>query len=478
MILTIKQLKRLIYLSLYKIIDNLQLVFLPLIIVPFVVILLSMNVEKQYANHATILIEESSLLNPYLDKLEFSFELSKRIDALRTLVLSRKSLNEIINEVEYFKKPKSPDEINKLQKDLERSVSISLVGDELVYINFKWNERDQMKEILSLLVEKFIEKLLAPTKASLDSSELFFKKQLLEIRKELEGAEDKLAKFKRENRDTLPELLNINQGTLTSLEQKKQEKSIELSGAKAGLKTLKLQLSKTNPIMGKIEEQIIELELEIETLRAKYTDNHSILQIKIKKINKLKERKKELKTNNTKMNIDSLWQIANTLPFGANKNKGALLLSQLINLEKSNNNLAQLENEIKMITEQIAVISKRLSSSSEIDKSLRQLQRDYKVKQDLYSKMLERYEMSKVTGKLVKYEGPDKVKTIERAYSPTTPINNSIIINSIIGIFLGILTSITITFVLVIGDLRVIDLDTIKKISGKSVLTKLPIIKN
>ena len=357
-------------------------------------------------------------------------------------------LNEVINEVGFFKDLNDIEERNKLQKKLERSVSISLVGDELVYINFKWNKREQMKEILSILVEKFIEKLLAPTKSSLDSSEIFFKNQLIEIRKDLEGAEDKLAKFKRENREALPELLNINQGALATLEQKKQGKLVELSGAKAGLETLKVQLSKTNPVMGKIEEQIIKLESDIEILRVKYTDNHSILQIKLSKLKKIIERKNELKKENKKMNIDSLWQIANTLPFGTNKKEGALLLSQLINLESSTNNLVQLENEIKMLTKQISVVTERLLSSSEIDKSLRQLQRDYKVKQNLYSKMLERYEMSKVTGKLVKYEGPDKVKTIERAYSPTIPINNSIIINSIIGVFLGLLTSITITFVL------------------------------
>ena len=43
-------------------------------------------------------------------------------------------------------------------------------------------------------------------------------------------------------------------------------------------------------------------------------------------------------------------------------------------------------------------------------KQLRKLERDYDVKQSLYKDMLSRYEMAKVTGKLVKYEGPDKVK--------------------------------------------------------------------
>lgn len=478
MVLTIKQIKRLLYLALYKMVNNVYLVFLPLLIVPLIVFIISINVEKQYANHATILIEESALLNPYLDSLEFSLELSERIDSLKTLVLGRKSLTEIIKENNLIKNKKNNEEMQKIQKKLRNSISISMVGDELVYIHFKWNKRNEMEGILSSLVEKFIEKLLAPTKASLDTSKEFLKLQLKEIRKDLELAEDNLAYFKNKNRDSLPELLNLNQGSLRTLEQKKQEKKIELSGAKASFKILKEQLSKTNPIMGNIEEKIMKIKSEIEILRLRYTDKHSKLQLRLKKLELLENKKKELKEKmqNAKTDIDSLWQIANTLPFGSDKNDGALLLSQLIALEKANNEIMQLENQIKLLSEQINKITKRLSTSTEIDKELRQLERDYKVKQQLYDEMLERYEMSKVTGQLVKYEGPDKVKTIERAYSPTTPINNSVVMNSILGIFLGLLTSITITFVLVIGDLRVKDIDTIEKIANKKILTKIPII--
>ena len=100
------------------------------------------------------------------------------------------------------------------------------------------------------------------------------------------------------------------------------------------------------------------------------------------------------------------------------------------------------------------------------------------MKQTLYSEMLERYEMAKVTGQLVRYEGPDKGKTIERAYSPTSPINQSLVVSIILGIVLGLFSAAALTFVAMITDLRVRDEATIETIAGQRVLTKLPIVND
>ena len=62
-----EQIKRLLYLALYAVYTRAKLFVLPLLIVPVVVIVLAATSQKQYTNHATILIEESALLNPYLD---------------------------------------------------------------------------------------------------------------------------------------------------------------------------------------------------------------------------------------------------------------------------------------------------------------------------------------------------------------------------------------------------------------------------
>ncbi|MEI8669426.1 hypothetical protein P4S65_14895 [Pseudoalteromonas sp. B131b] len=270
-----EQIKRLLYLTLYSVYTRAKLFILPLLIVPSVVIILAVTAQKQYTNHATILIEESSLLNPYLDDLSFSFDLSNRMAALRTLVISRKVLIAVAKETGLISETATSAEIEKIHQELSQALSLSLVGDELVRVNFIWHDQTKMKMVLEKVVEKFIESLLAPTRASLDTSEQFFYQQLVSLRDELEVSEESLAMFKTKNSNTLPAVLHSNRQTFDKLLSDQQQKSIVLSGAQAKLKALTTKMGQANPILGRIEEKIIAVESELSFLKTRYTEKHS-----------------------------------------------------------------------------------------------------------------------------------------------------------------------------------------------------------
>ena len=473
-----EQIKRLIYLGLYALYTRIKLFIIPFCIVPIVVIALGLSAQKQYTNHATILIEESALLNPYLDDLSFSFQLSDRMAALRTLVISRKVLIAVAKETQLIAEDATPKQVEEIHQKLSKALSLSLIGDELVRINFIWHDQSQMKPVLEKVVEKFIERLLAPTKASLDTSEQFFFKQLDSLREELELSEEALADFKTKNRNTLPDVLHSNRQTFDSLLSEKQQKLIALSGAKAKLNALVSKVGQANPILGNLEEKIIRTESELSLLRTRYTDKHSKIIEKKRTLANLKSRQQALLASSEELdttNLDQLWQMVNTLPSGDGK-ESSVLVSQLLALEEARNNLLQQEQEFAMLEEQVQLVSERLLVTSDVEKQLRKLERDYDVKQSLYKDMLSRYEMAKVTGKLVKYEGPDKVKTIERAYSPTQPINTSMLMTVIVGIVLGIFTGSASVFVAALCDSHLKDIKTIEKLTSAEVVTVLPIV--
>lgn len=473
-----EQIKRLIYLGLYALYTRVKLFIIPFCIIPIVVIALGLSAQKQYTNHATILIEESALLNPYLDDLSFSFQLSDRMAALRTLVISRKVLIAVAKETQLIAEDATPKQVEEIHQQLSKALSLSLIGDELVRINFIWHDQTQMKPVLEKVVEKFIERLLAPTKASLDTSEQFFFKQLDSLREELELSEEALAVFKTQNSNTLPDVLHSNRQTFDNLLSEKQQKLIALSGAKAKLNALVSKVGQANPILGNLEEKIVRTESELSLLRTRYTEKHSKIIEKKRTLANLKNRQQALLESSEKLdttNLDQLWQMVNTLPSGDGK-ESSVLVSQLLALEEARNNLLQQEQEFAMLEEQVKLVSERLLVTSDVEKQLRKLERDYEVKQSLYKDMLSRYEMAKVTGKLVKYEGPDKVKTIERAYSPTQPINTSMVMTVIVGLILGIFTGGASVFVAALCDSHLKDIKTIEKLTSAQVVTVLPIV--
>lgn len=409
-----EQIKRLLYLTLYAVYTRAKLFVIPLLVVPFVIILLTVTAQKKYINHATILIEESALLNPYLDDLSFSFDLSNRMAALRTLVISRKVLIAVAKETQLVPENATPAQIEKIHQELSQALSLSLVGDELVRVNFIWHEQSKMKLVLEKVVEKFIERLLAPTRASLDSSEQFLYQQLNSIRDELELSEEALASFKSTNSNTLPAVLHSNRQTFDKLLSDQQQKTIVLSGAQAKLKALATKMGQANPILGRIEEKIIVAESELSFLKTRYTEKHSKVISKKRELQSIRNRQQSLLESAEDLdptNIEQLWQMANTLPSGKD-NESSVLVSQILKLEEAKNEVAQHQQEYDMLEQQVKLVGERLLVTSDVEKQLRKLERDYDVKQSLYKDMLSRYEMAKVTGKLVKYEGPDKVKPL------------------------------------------------------------------
>jgi uncharacterized protein involved in exopolysaccharide biosynthesis len=474
-----EQIIRLVYLSLDVFYKRIRVFLVPFIILPIFTIGLSMMGTKQYVNHATILIEESALLNPFLDDLSFSFELNERIDALRTLVISRKVLRRIALENGLFTEDSSSFKQEAIQQKLSESISITLVGDELIKVHFKWDKPAQMKVILESIVEEVIKRLLAPTKTSLDTSELFFAEQLDVLRIELESAETLLADYKAMNSAVLPQLFTTNRETLEDIEKQKQMKLVEFSGVKARLESLSAKLGKANPVLGLLEEKIVRIESKLALLRTRYTEKHSRIKSLVRESSKLREKQQEIMESNTTLDgvdMESLWQIANAMPVGVEAGEQSLLVSQIAALQEANNQYAQVKQEMDMLQSQADMLSGRLAQTSEVEKHLYKLQRDYDVKADLYKEMLSRYEMAKVTGKLVRYEGPDKIKQIERAYSPTQPIGTPLSITIILGVVLGLLSGIGFVFIAAILDNRLRDLRSIEKLIAQPILSVLPII--
>lgn len=476
-----QQIIRLVYLVVYAVFRRVRLLVVPAIVIPVFVIINGLSAEKHYVSHASVLLEESSLLNPFLDELSFSFELEQRIDALKTLVLSRNVLKKVAQDAQIISASMTHIEQEVLIEKLRQSLAITVVGDELIRIHFNWHQPEKMVAVLEQVVDAFIEKLLAPTKTSLDSSEQFFEVQLAQFRQDLEQADDKLAEYRSKHSSELPQLFMSNQEALQTIQRQRQKKSVELSGVQARLQMLEQKLGKANPVLGLLEDKIIRAESDLALLRTKYTDKHSRVVSILRQIDTLKQSQREILQSSDNMqglDIERLWQVANTLPDSGNPNEPNLLVSQIIALQEARNSYAQMVQEMAMLDEQVAELSQRLSSTSEVERQLRILQRDYEVKSSLYRDMLSRYEMAKISGKLVRYEGPDKVKQIERAYSPTKSTNAPVMLIVITGLVLGLLTGCLFVFVAELLDPTVKDKVTLEKLTSQPVLAVLPVVSH
>jgi len=143
---------------------------------------------------------------------------SEQIDIIRQRVMTRENLLGIINKYEHFNSEgASPIELSRTLSAFIKRVSIAVTsakkGRETVAIGFTvsfGSDRPSIAQaVTNDLVTLFLsENVKTRTKRASETTE-FLRTEARKIREELTETEDAVAKFKKENKDSLPEHLNL-----------------------------------------------------------------------------------------------------------------------------------------------------------------------------------------------------------------------------------------------------------------------------
>lgn len=453
-------------------------ILLPFLTTLLLTTLFGMFSAKVYRSHTSILVQESALLNPFLEDLSVSFNLEERMVALRVLSHSRHILLQVAQQNGLIT---AQNDAEKVIKQLSKSISLNLSGNDLVKISLTWDEPEQMKAILTSIRNLFIQRLLAPSRASIVSSERFLLAQLKIRRELLEKSETEMAEFRRKHQGVLPELFIENNKQLTQIHHEIREKSIDLSGAIGQLNSIKLKLAQTNPVIGVVEEQIVISEAKLTLLLAKYTRKHSKVKAVEQSLNYLKAEQKRLLSTNvalTEEQINQLWNLASVVDGNESENMiPALLLSQLERVQAAQATIEELRNEIGMLQQQADNLTNKISLEADVTRELASLDRDLSVNTKLYHELLNRHEMAKVTGELGRFEEPEKIKIIDRAFSPNEPSNMPLLTFIILGFVVGLVIGFGIAIIAEVLDDTIWHQSQIKTICKLDIICRMPEIR-
>ncbi len=459
------------------------LLFIPTLIMPIIILIFSYLSEPKYEAQTTILVQETALMNPFLEDLSISFNIKERIDALRLMAHSHLLLSDVIRELKLVDK-NNINEISLMVKKISINLEIQLIGSDVIRMTLTWTKPEQMEGIINAISKRFLYRLKSPGQTSVVSSEEFLAQQLNHTQKELESAESELADFKLKYANNLPLLQNNHAMNGSQLEGRLRETELKLLRAKTKRANLYKRLEHINPIIGILEKEIINYQAKLTILRANYTDQHSKVKSVIKRLQHLKTESNRLINEQRKLTpqqIEQLWQRASNVTQNTNGTKGnnvpPILLSQLEQLQNAETDIDSLSDEMTLLKTQIDMFSTQRENFAELEKELKILERNYKVKSVIYNKLLERYEMANITSKLGEFEEQDKLKIIE---GPTLPLNTSKrpwFINLLIGLIAGIGVGASLTTLSIIADTRIYHPIQLSKLTNIPILTIIPKIK-
>lgn len=450
----------------------------PILILPFVGYFIGKMAPTNYVSHTSMLIQETAKMNPFLEDIAVSTMLKERLNALSTLLKSRHVLTAVAIEHGLINDQMQPAEKDSVISMLSNSLSVTQPGKDFLKISLTSPNPSGMKEMLESVSEHFIEQLLAPERSSIKDSSEFLAIHIEKRRITLEQAENELADFKNRYASVTPEMQSQALGRLAALKQSYAEKKAELAGVERSLGSLDQQLSRTNPVVGKIEDQIIDIRSQLTLLKAKYTDNHSAVQGKERELRRLEnERKLLINTEQPSISSEQLWDIASSAKVRELGDVQPLLVTQLHSLQLVRGRYESLTEETKSLETMITELEQEANRFGDNAKAMDRLARNVEVKRQLYDELIQRYEMAQLTGSLGIFEQNKRVKIIDLPYTPSRPANLPIIVFIVAGMVAGIGLGCGIAVLIELFDSSIRRKEEIEQITNAPLLTQIPKIK-
>jgi polysaccharide chain length determinant protein (PEP-CTERM system associated) len=452
---------------------------IPILIFPIFGVVISALSARHYASHTSMLIQETAKLNPFLADLAVSAMLKERISALQTLLHSRHILGTVAQERGLVNSQTTAQEHDRVIAELSNALSINMLGKDLIRIDYQADDPQGMKEMLQSVSKKFIEQVLAPERSSMTGSTQFLAEHLHSRQMELDKAEQAIAQFIDQHATELPELHLGNIAHLSKLKERLSEREAEMAGASRSLGGLSQQLSKSNPIVGLIEEKIIRLQGELALLRARYTDQHSLVLGALRKLHSLeKERQMLIASGDENISLEKLWIIGSTYQRSNDPKQQPLLISQLDNMQQTRSRVDGLREEIKSLKNMIKILQIQMSGYGENASTLAKLQRELAIKRDLHDDILLRFEKANITASLGVFERDKRVKIIDRPFTPAAPTNKPLLLFVISGLLGGVFLGCGLAVLLEVSDSRLRHRDKLQEITGVPLLSRIPYISS
>lgn len=244
--------------------------------VPFVLVVIaalaaSFVVPKKYKSSTLILVESEKVPDAFVAKMATEAT-SKRLLTIKQEILSRTRLERVINELQpyaYVGKESLTSSVERMRNAIELSVK----GNDAFSIEFVHRDPTMAMKVADRLATLFIEEAARSREEQVGEAYQFIETQLADARKELDGREGTLRRYKEQHMGTLPEQMGANLSTLQRLQLEQQSANEGLRGATERLVTLEgSPLRAGGGPSG--DSELIQLQAQLATLRGRYTDEH------------------------------------------------------------------------------------------------------------------------------------------------------------------------------------------------------------
>jgi polysaccharide chain length determinant protein (PEP-CTERM system associated) len=389
----------------------------------------AMALPKKYTSETLVLVDQPTVPTEFV-KPVVTDDLNHRLSSMQEQILSRSRLQPIIEKFDLYAEERRKKSIDDLVEKLRTAVVVtpmepmpgtqnhSLPG---FYVSVTYSNAEAAQEICSEITSMFMQQNTHEREQQAVQTTSFLNGQLDEAKKKLDDQDQKLAAFKRQYLGSLPEEEQTNLNLLTSLNSQLEANVQAISRAqqdKAFNESLLTQQEANaaispatvrNPTSVPPDQQLSEMEDQLASLQARYTEEHPDV-VKLK--NQVEEFKRRLSAAPKPKDPGEV-VVPKTESFQVQQLRAKLRQDDL--------NIGDLTKRQGVIQEQITQLQGRLQASPVVEQQLKEITRSYQSAQDFYNELLKKRQQSAMATDLEHQQQSEQFRVLDPPNLPDRP---------------------------------------------------------
>lgn len=381
-----------------------------------------------YEANARVYVDTSSELRQILGTQIIEPDIQSQLNFVREALVGRVQLERVARQTGLDLRAETPRDFDALIAGLREGIRLELVfmpgargpsAQNLYAISFRHTDRDIALSVVQTILNNFVEDTLGGRAQGSESARRFLEEQVAEYEGRLAVAEERLARFKRENADVLPGTeggyFARLQGETTTLEEARQN----LALAQSRRDRLREQLRGEAPSArvgeggefppGSIEARIAENESRLEELLLRFTDRHPDVVAARETLERLRQRQAE---QLAELAAGGGETVASTNPV-----RQALQIS----LNEIEVEIASISADVTMRQMRVDRLRSLIDEVPEVEAQLARLDRDYDIVNAQYQALVRSLETERLTREAAESDQVE-FRIIDPPTSPPDPV--------------------------------------------------------
>lgn len=393
------------------------------------------RMPNQYEAQARVYVDTQTILKPLLSGLAVQPNVDQVVGMVARTVISRPNLERVMRQTDMDLRVSDQGERDRMVDELAKNIVLTRVpnADNLFRLSYRNEQPARAEAVVQQLLNIFVETSLGAKRQDTASAQKFIEEQIKVYEQRLIDAENALKDFKIKHMRLMPGLEKNYLTVIMEIEGQLREAQVELNQLENARDEMRRQLMGDAPLVGgagesgvagistaniptEFDARLTDAQSKLDELKLRFTDAHPDV-ISMTRMIKQLEGQRAAAQKKAAASVAAAAAAA-----GAAANPNNVFRELRIALADAEARVAGQRARVTDFQNRLTEAKEMAEQVPKIEAEYTQLNRDYSVNRDNYTKLLARRDSAQISGDLDASGGVGEFRIVDPPRAAPQPV--------------------------------------------------------